>query len=695
MRRMDGQRAAVRVAASYFLVSAAWIAFSDYAVRALPGPIQTIKGLLFVAVTAGFLLWYVRRQNRRLLLRQRVVDTVTALPRLLENAPNPQRGGAAMIEELARFDGCLGVELWSRIDDAGSWELTAATLEPSAGGPLEMVDLAIHRGALKRKKGELVAAKTRPVADWEAVIVRQAHIGECQFRLVFWTCFDDRFFQQLALVGQSLDIFAGWVDSDAGQRRQQIELDRLRQLIDISPLGFAVFDADAGLRWASEGTAELLELDRLPKAESGLDEGPLARRLSRSDREKLRSVIERQDLDSLETVLTDVVGDGDTDDRCVEWLLSGARLSGTYRVLGVLQDVTDREQLNAALQRSRQMYADAEKVGKLGHWRLEVPSRQLIWSRQVYRLLEVDPEDFPVSKDAFDKFIHPEDLDELEAKRQAALQGEAFDFRFRIVTAEGRQRWVHERAELRYDERGEPDEFSGTIQDVTEEVNAEQRRQRQALEIRSLAQRMTVAREEERRRIARGIHDELGQSLTGLLFGLQALKTRVAREEAAIIDALKADVSSTIEVVHRINAELRPPLLDQFGLEAAIEEQGRKFEARFGIDCLVTHNCGGRLQLPEGAAIQLFRIAQEALTNVARHAQANTVEVRLEVDEGALRLQICDDGCGFDPHVAPSSFGLQGMRERAELIEGRFQLDSDDEGTRVEVVLPDACEAEP
>ncbi len=342
---------------------------------------------------------------------------------------------------------------------------------------------------------------------------------------------------------------------------------------------------------------------------------------------------------------------------------------------------------NRRLLRRQQMYADAEALGKLGHWRLEVPTNELIWSRQIYRLLELNPEEFHVAKDAFDAFVHPDDLEELEAKRRASLQGERFDHRFRVITASGQQRWVHERAETRF-HRGQPIEFSGTIQDITDEVLAEQRRERQAAEIRSLAQRMTVAQEQERRRIAREVHDELGQALTGLLFGLESLKTRLAGNQASTIEALKDEVSSTIDVVHRINAALRPPLLDQFGLEAALEEQGRQFEQRFGIGCSVSHHTDEPLELPEGAAIQLFRIVQEALTNVARHSEASNVQVVLEHDDRALRVQISDNGHGFALHTAESSYGIRGMRERAELIEGRFELASDERGTRVTVDLP-------
>lgn len=222
------------------------------------------------------------------------------------------------------------------------------------------------------------------------------------------------------------------------------------------------------------------------------------------------------------------------------------------------------------------------------------------------------------------------------------------------------------------------------------------RRERQLLrshgQLRALAARMESAREDERRRIAREVHDQLGQALTGLRFDIAWLATRVAEQPALCkkTGEMSGLVDEMVQAVRRIAMTLRPVVLDDLGFVPAVEWQIQEFEARTHIRCEFRTSLAG-LDLDPGKAITLFRILQEALTNVARHAGASRVLVRLAREDNNLLFSITDDGAGFDPQrvEARHSLGLLGMRERARLVGGSVSVAGrPGKGTEVAVRLP-------
>jgi signal transduction histidine kinase len=205
-----------------------------------------------------------------------------------------------------------------------------------------------------------------------------------------------------------------------------------------------------------------------------------------------------------------------------------------------------------------------------------------------------------------------------------------------------------------------------------------ERRQLDELQ-RALSARIEEAREEERTHIAREIHDELGQALTALKLDVSWIARRVNGSEA--IAAKLADMThatdAIIQSVRRIAAELRPGILDAIGLRAALEWQAEEFTRHTQTPC-VMHAEGGELQLDRDLATTVFRIFQEALTNVTRHASATQVDVRLWLERGNLRLEVADDGIGV-PEIAPraSTLGLLGMSERARCSVGMSRIFGD------------------
>jgi signal transduction histidine kinase len=214
------------------------------------------------------------------------------------------------------------------------------------------------------------------------------------------------------------------------------------------------------------------------------------------------------------------------------------------------------------------------------------------------------------------------------------------------------------------------------------------------LELRALTDHQQRLREEEQKRIAREVHDELGQSLTGLKMNLHLLKTQAVdgSENSSIenrVDDLMQMTDSTIATVRRIAGELRPSLLDDFGLVSAVEWQTQEFERRTSIPCKFTSNCDS-IDLGSERNTAMYRVVQEALTNVARHARAENVEVEFATDNSEVRVSIIDNGVGFDVSSRKSpSLGLIGMQERSRMIGGELQIaGSPASGTTVILKVP-------
>lgn len=210
--------------------------------------------------------------------------------------------------------------------------------------------------------------------------------------------------------------------------------------------------------------------------------------------------------------------------------------------------------------------------------------------------------------------------------------------------------------------------------------------------LKALSDRLIAVQEEERRRIAREVHDDLGQLLTALKMDIGGLieASRPGTVPEPLRERIRRTLDQTVESVQRISAELRPAVLDDLGLIEAIEAEGRLFEERTGIECDLSLD---PIEIRPSRALEsaIFRIAQEALTNVARHADATRVELRLRSRSGRVLVDIRDDGRGISEAEShgPASLGLIGMRERAAILGGTVEIRGIAErGTIVSLAFP-------
>ena len=287
--------------------------------------------------------------------------------------------------------------------------------------------------------------------------------------------------------------------------------------------------------------------------------------------------------------------------------------------------------------------------------------------------------------------VHPDDKADYHR-----VQDEAFDsdsdwhWQGRMLTHSGESRWVDIKAMARRLADGRVI-WDGVVWDISDNKRNELALAESQARLRDLSAHLESVREEEKARIAREVHDELGQVLTVLKLETSMCELGFANLDPGLrerLDNMKKLIANLFQLVRDVATALRPPILDA-GIASAIEWQARRFEARTQLPCLV--------EVPEhvpplsdAKATGLFRILQEALTNVMRHAEAHTVTVRLELQGDSLCLSISDDGRGFDPAgVRADSFGLVGMRERVLMLGGQLNLDSrPGEGTLLRVRVP-------
>lgn len=233
--------------------------------------------------------------------------------------------------------------------------------------------------------------------------------------------------------------------------------------------------------------------------------------------------------------------------------------------------------------------------------------------------------------------------------------------------------------------------FISIFSDITERKRNEQELQEHQSRLRELAEFLQTVREEERSRIARELHDELGQSLTALRIDLNWLRGKCGGAGEAVGERLGASlglVERTVEAVRRISEDLRPRMLDDLGLAAAVEHHAARFSERTGIAVDLAMN-REEFDLDGRTATAIFRVVQEALTNIARHAGASRATVRIDESDDSIQLAIEDDGRGLVQDAGRKTFGLLGMRERIKMLGGELEIaGAPGRGTRIEARIP-------
>ena len=355
---------------------------------------------------------------------------------------------------------------------------------------------------------------------------------------------------------------------------------------------------------------------------------------------------------------------------------------------GSAQDVTELYSTRMLLEESENRLQKAQELAQLGNWEENHTTGELYWSTELRKIFGLNKTKKILPK-LFWEYLHPDDLDWMKNSWFEA-ENKMVPYRgiFRIKLKDGTIKHLSEQAEFMQNSKGNLYKTIGTVIDITE------LRQYQE-ELRNLSSHIQSVQEEERSHIAREIHDELGQNLTSINMEIDYLKSRgVEGADSDLLNRLNTLgelVNHTIKTTRRISQELRPSILDDLGLKSAIEWQVSQFKNRSDLEFKL-NLIGDDENLSKEQATTIFRITQESLTNIARHAGASKVEVSLNINKPCIKLEIKDDGKGIsenntDDHNA--SFGIFGMKERASILGGKLEIVSTPkEGTAIIVELP-------
>lgn len=389
-----------------------------------------------------------------------------------------------------------------------------------------------------------------------------------------------------------------------------------------------------------------------------------------------------------------------------EW--TAPELDGLKAAAGVLGAAIAREEAERELAEARAKYqALVEQVPAVVYVAEFGPEGEWLYvSPQIEQMLGITPEEWVSHPHPFRSLVHPEDLERvLDAEERALAEGDAVRAEYRIRARDGRWLWILDEAVVVRDEDARPVYMQGLMYDISERRRTEERLQRsyEALrradrERRQLIHRLVEAQEEERSRIAEDVHDDPLQKVTAVAIRLGTLRGKLEDPELrADVERLEGTVGASIERLRHLMFELRPPSLDRGGLVVALRQYLEDLAQEAGMSFDVEDALG--IEPPPETRAIAYRIAQEALANVRKHARAGRVEVALRDQGQGVHVRIRDDGSGFVPSEAvehtPGHLGLASMRDRAEMAGGWWRLSSaPGEGTEVEFWLP-VAEAPP
>ncbi|HEX5865350.1 MAG TPA: MASE1 domain-containing protein, partial [Casimicrobiaceae bacterium] len=357
-------------------------------------------------------------------------------------------------------------------------------------------------------------------------------------------------------------------------------------------------------------------------------------------------------------------------------------IAPTMLILAAIVD--ERRRAEDALRESGERLRLALEAGRMGVWDWDRRTNVVTWSKEQFEIMGLPPVPGQATYKAWLGRVHPDDLASADAAVNAAIATRTeYRHEYRIVRPDGAVRWVESRAEPRFDESGECTRVMGLILDISERKQAEETSQK-------LSWRLLTAHEDERRRLARELHDDITQRLASLAIDAARFESIEPRTYGEAPRSVHSELVRLSEDVHALSYRLHPSILDDLGLAEALKAECEHVSRREPVEVQVEvqHVPDG---LPHDVALCIFRVAQEALRNVARHAGASVATVSLALKEGGLLLAVRDNGIGFDIDSTQSrpSLGRAGMGERVRLLGGTFHIKSTPgQGTTVSAWVP-------
>jgi PAS domain S-box-containing protein len=346
-----------------------------------------------------------------------------------------------------------------------------------------------------------------------------------------------------------------------------------------------------------------------------------------------------------------------------------------------------------ALRESEDRLSMALNAAGAGVWSMDIQSKQ-VWASESERELFGFSADEHITFDSFMRVIHPDDRESVRTAVEKTLRTKTPLFvEYRITRPDGSVCWIAARGCPHYNAKAEPDRLMGVSVNITERKRAEKKLFESRDTLRAFASRLMTIQEEERRRLARELHDDFTQRLAVLVMDMSKLEISAKAASTKFVPKLKQIREQIVELctdIHDISRQLHPSIIDDLGLGRAIESECVNFTKHTGI--VINYKpINVPLKISRDISVDLFRITQEALRNIQKYAHVKNADVCLVGGDNNITLTIHDSGIGFDTdRVRQShSLGLFSMEERAQLIQGVFSMDSaPGRGTLIKVVVP-------
>lgn len=477
------------------------------------------------------------------------------------------------------------------------------------------------------------------------------------------------------------------------QQKLFLSRDKYFNLFDFAPIGYMTIDEHGLIKDSNIRIAEMLIISRIDIIDKNLTDFISEESLEEytSFGQKLMNTTTKQ---SCELIMLRTNGEK------FNALLDGiSEFEGqNVKFLIAFVDITDRVKAQSALKESEAkhrlvsgMVSDFVYSGTINQ-KGEITYK---WLSGAYRkILGYSFEEIIKNSNLIQSIIHPDDINKVKQNLKNLFQNKPAVNEYRIITKENDICWLRDYVKPEYDEKKSTVlGIIGGVQDITEnkkyinELNESHQR------LRNLTTKLELSLEEERKKIAIEIHDNIGQLLTALTLDLSWLMKKVPddREDLNIkLDEMYELINKTSDMVSMVTSQLRPTILDHFGLIPALQWQAEEFKKRSNIDFDFNYP-EEHPEFDEITSIVVFRTFQEALTNIIRHSKADFVEIDLSIKENFLKLQVTDNGIGInqDQINNPNSFGLMGIKERANSIGGSFNVfGNNDSGTTLEVLVP-------
>ncbi|MGB8673946.1 MAG: PAS domain-containing protein [Candidatus Acidiferrales bacterium] len=361
------------------------------------------------------------------------------------------------------------------------------------------------------------------------------------------------------------------------------------------------------------------------------------------------------------------------------------------RLIGVSQDVTASRQAEDRLRKNEELLTHAEQIAGMGSWEMDLRTLVVAWSHEAYRMHKIDPADGPITREIFWNLMHPDDRPRVREITEAAIAARRpFEHSARYILSDGNVRIHFVRAVPFTDKSGQVVRLIGIFQDVTDRRNDEE-------DLRQLSQQLMQLRDQEQRRMARELHETAAQSAAALKMTLARISESLPAGDDtvhALLRSARILADDTIREIRTVSYLMHPPTLDRAGLGSALRWYADGFSRRSGVHVSIDV-AEDFPRFSQEIETTVFRIVQEALTNVHRHSGSATAAIRLALQHNRLCVEIEDHGRGMalpsaaTAGPAPLGVGLAGLRERVKQLKGSAEISSaPGKGTVIRVFLP-------